>query len=64
MLPVFGGLVPLLPENALMPLPIRAVHAIEIVTYYTLYDALIATWFGARRPLAPSAAAPTWADTA
>ena len=63
-LPVLGGLVPLLPENALMPLPIRAVHAIEIVTYYTLYGALIATWFGARRPLTPSAAAPTWADAA
>ena len=47
-LPVLGGLVPLLPENPLMPLPVRAVHAVEIMTYYTLFGALVATWFGAR----------------
>ena len=46
-LPVLGGLVPLIPDNPLMPLPVRAVHAVEIVTYYTLYGALVATWFGA-----------------
>jgi hypothetical protein len=56
-LPVLGGLVPLLPENALMPFPVRAAHAVEIVTYYTLYGALVATWFGARGQLTQSRAA-------
>ena len=47
-LPVLGGIVPLLPENPLMPFPVRAAHAVEIATYYALYGALIATWFGVR----------------
>jgi hypothetical protein len=47
-LPVLGAIVPLLPENPLLPFAVRAVHAVEIATYYALYGALIATWFGVR----------------
>lgn len=47
-LPVLGAVVPLLPENAVMPLPVRVVHTVEISSYYTLYGFLVATWFSAR----------------
>lgn len=48
-LPVLGGLVPLIPENTVMPLPMRVVHGIEIVTYYSAFGLLVATWFGRRQ---------------
>ena len=48
-LPVLGAVVPLLPENTVMPLPMRVVHGVEIASYYTLYGFLVATWFSARR---------------
>jgi hypothetical protein len=47
LLPVLGGIVPLLPENELMPGWVRLVHGVEISSYYGLFVYLLATWFGA-----------------
>jgi hypothetical protein len=48
-LPVFGAIAPLLPDNELMPGPVRLVHGLETAPYFALFGALIALWFGARQ---------------
>jgi hypothetical protein len=55
-LPVLGGIAPLLPTNALMPPNVRLVHALEMVPYYALFGYLTAMWFGGSTAEEPSPA--------
>ncbi len=57
-LPVVGVIVPMLPQNTLMPPSIRLAHTLETAPYLALFGVLIAVWFGPpRRRAQPAPAA-------
>ncbi|HEX9106538.1 MAG TPA: hypothetical protein VF832_04910 [Longimicrobiales bacterium] len=57
-LPVFGVIIPMLPQNPLMPGNIRLVHTLETAPYLALFGVLIAVWFGPPRRVGTAAAPP------